>query len=280
MGHLPHLITDLALILGAAAIKTPADIYRKMIDDYRYKGIFYFVRLFRLACVAFFVGFLLQRFFNLYTGIFFTALTIGLLVVFSKKIQAMYTKLEHRFFSNLNEREVEASRLNRTELAPWDAHIVPVVVPAGAACVGKLLGELKWRELIGINVVMIKQEDHQIAVPDKYQMVYPNDTLLVLGTDLQIQRLKVLIRSEAGTMQQDLEDVELYNYFISESNELTGQTIRTSGLRDKANALEVGIERNNDRILNPESDTVFHANDNLFIVGNPKKIKQFLLQFK
>ncbi len=115
------LLTLLLLspFLWALAIRAPADIYRNMIDDYRYKSLFYFVRLFRLACITFFIGFLLHRFFNLYTGIFFTAIIIFLLVIFSKKIQALYIKLEHRFVSNLNEREVETSKLNRTELAPW-----------------------------------------------------------------------------------------------------------------------------------------------------------------
>jgi CPA2 family monovalent cation:H+ antiporter-2 len=47
-------------------------------------------------------------------------------------------------------------------------------------------------------------------------------------------------------------------------------------LREQANALVVGIERKNDRILNPESDTVLEANDNLFIVGDPKRIKELL----
>jgi CPA2 family monovalent cation:H+ antiporter-2 len=215
----------------------------------------------------------------LYAGIVFTAFTLLLLIIFSKKIQALYTKLEQRFVSNLNERESETSRLNRTELAPWDAHIVPVSVPVKAACVGKTLNELKWRELIGVNVVMIKRDDYQIAVPDREQIVYPNDILLVLGTDHQIQRLKVLIRSEPDLITREMEDVALYNYYISDANALTGKTIRHSGLRDKANALVVGIERNNDRILNPESDTVLQANDNLFIVGDPKKIKEMLLQY-
>jgi CPA2 family monovalent cation:H+ antiporter-2 len=235
--------------------------------------------LVRLALVAFFVGFLLHRFFNLGTGIVFTAFTLLLLVIFSKKIQALYGKLEQRFVSNLNERDAETSRLNRTELAPWDAHIVPVLIPARAACVGKTLNKLKWREIIGVNVVMIKRDDHQIAVPDREEVVYPNDVLLVLGTDHQIQRLKVLIRAEPELTTQEMEDVALYNYFISETNALTGKTIRHSGLRNKANALVVGIERNNDRILNPESDTVLQANDNLFIVGDPKRIKELLLKY-
>jgi monovalent cation:H+ antiporter-2, CPA2 family len=273
------LLTLLILspFLWALAVRTPADIYKKMMDDSRFRGIFYVVRFIRLALVGFFVGFLLHRFFNLYTGIVFTALTLFLLIIFSKKIRSLYVRLEQRFVSNLNERETESSKLNRTELAPWDAHIVPVTVPVRAACVGKTLNELKWREVIGVNVVMIKRDDYQIAVPDREQVVYPNDILLVLGTDHQVQRLKVLIRAEPEPVTQEMEDVALYNYFISAANTLTGKTIRSSGLRDKANALVVGIERNNDRILNPESDTVLQANDNLFIVGDPKKIRELLV---
>lgn len=269
----------LSPFLWALAIRTPGDIY-KMVDDHRFRGTFFVVRSVKLALVVFYIGFLLHRFFNWYAGIFFAAVTLLLLLIFSKKIQALYAKLEHRFVSNLNEREVETSRLNRTELAPWDAHIVPVAVPVQAACVGKTLFELKWREMIGINVVMIKRGDYQIALPGRDQVIYPNDTLLVLGTDHQVQRLKVLIRAESEPVQQDMSDVALYNYFIAESDALVGKTIRVSGLRDKANALVVGIERNNDRILNPESDTVLQANDHLFIVGDTRRIKELLLQPK
>lgn len=270
----------LSPFLWALAIRMPPEGYRLVIANSQYRGIFYLVRLFRLALVAFFIGFLLQRFFNIYTGIVFTAVIISLLVIFSKKIQALYAKLEHRFFSNLNEREIETSRQNRTELAPWDAHIVPLVVPPTAACVGKTLLELRWREAIGVNVVMIKRGDLHIAAPGKEQMIFPNDELLVLGTDRQIQRVKVLIRPEAEGQQSDISDVELYNYLVQDGSALIGKTVRETGLREKAHALVVGIERDNERILNPESDVTLQANDLLFIVANKRRVKEFLIKLE
>ncbi|TKK70937.1 sodium:proton antiporter [Ilyomonas limi] len=269
----------LSPFLWALAIRTPTEVYRKIIDTYQYKGVYYTIRLLRLALVAFFIGFLLHRFFNIYTGIIFTAVTIAVLIIFSKKIQAFYTRLETRFVSNFNEREIETSRLNRNELAPWNAHITPIIVPPTAACVGKTLLELRWREIIGINIVTIKRGDYQIAAPGKEQMIFPNDELLVLGTDLQIQRLKVLIRPEITEPLSDIVDVELYTYTLNEDNALIGKTIRETGIREKANALVVGIERNNERLLNPESETILQENDNLFIVANKKRIKGFLAQF-
>ncbi len=273
-------VAILSPFLWALAIKTPSVANRKLISNNQLKGTFYTVRLFRLALVAFFIGFLLHRFFNVYTGIVFTAFILSLLVIFSKKIQALYTRLERRFVSNLNEREIETSTVNRTELAPWDAHIAPFIVPPTATCVGKTLFELRWRETIGVNVVMIKRGDQHIAAPGKEQMVFPNDELLVVGTDRQLQRLKVLMRPEADELQNNVDDVVLYQYYIKKDNALAGKTIRETGLRENLSALVVGIERNNKRILNPESETVLQADDNLFIVANPRKIKDFLSQFE
>ena len=269
----------LSPFLWALAIKTPSEFYRNLIDHHKYNGLFYSIRLIRLLLVAFFIGFLLYRFFDTYTGLVFTGIIIALLVVFSKSIQAFYTRIEKRFVSNLNARELEASRLNRAELAPWDAHIVPLIVPPNAGCIGKTLMQLKWRELIGVNVVMIKRGDHHIVTPEKDEMIFPGDELLVLGTDHQVQRLKVMIRPELRDASDEEAEVELYNYYLSESNNLVGKTIRESGLREKANALVVGIQREDDRILNPASGTILRANDHLFIVANRRIIKAFLAQY-
>ena len=266
----------LSPFLWALAIKMPSDVSRQLIRDNQYKKLFYTVRLFKLALVAFFIGFLIHRFFNIYTGIVFTAIIISLLIIFSKRIKSLYNKLEYRFVSNLNEREIATSILNRTELAPWDAHIVPILIPSAASCIGRTLLQLKWRETIGVNVVMIRRGDFSIPAPGKEEMIYPNDELLVLGTDHQIQKLKVLIRPEQKNQHEEVRDVELYNYRIQESNPLIGKTIRSAGFREKANALVVGIERNNERILNPESETVLERDDNLFIVANRRIIKDFI----
>ena len=266
--------------LWAFAIRTPADIYQKLVGDPQFKGSFYTIRLIKLALLAFFIGFLLHRFFNIYVGISSTAVVISLLVLFTKKIQSLYAKLEGRFFANLNEREIETSRVNRTELAPWDAHIVPVVIPSNADCIGKTLLQLRWRETIGINVVMIKRGDFHIAVPDKDQMIFPNDELLVLGTDHQIQKLRVLVRAKEEEPEIFSEDVELYNYVIRKGSGIIDKTIRESGLRERAHALVVGIERENERILNPDSEIRFQPNDNLFIVANKRTVREFFRQFE
>ena len=46
-------------------------------------------------------------------------------------------------------------------------------------------------------------------------------------------------------------------------------------LREFTNGLVVGIERDNERMLNPESTTEFQWGDIVWIVGEWRKIQQF-----
>jgi len=111
-------------------------------------------------------------------------------------------------------------------------------------------------------------------------MIFPADELLVLGTDHQVQKLRVLVRAKENEPEVFRDDVELYSYEIRKGSKLIGKTIRESGLRERARALVVGIERNDERILNPGSEIILELNDNLFVVANQRKVREFLRQFE
>ncbi|ANE52333.1 cation:proton antiporter [Flavisolibacter tropicus] len=271
------MVTLLALtpFLWALAIKSPTEVNQTVIANSRYKGLLYTIRFLKLGLAAFFIGFLLDRYFSMFTGIAFTAIFIALLILLSERIRTFYSQIEHRFFSNLNQREIAAAQSNRTELAPWDAHIAMVEVEPSAPIIGKSLLELRWRETIGINVVMIKRGDHPIAAPGKDQLIFPSDHLLVLGTDHQIQRLKASMRPQKKTVEEPgYSEVTLHKHFVDNTSPLRSLSIRQTGLREKAGALVVGIERNNERLLNPESELILQEGDTVFIVGNKRKLFQ------
>ena len=69
-----------------------------------------------------------------------------------------------------------------------------------------------------------------------------------------------------------IEDIILQKIVVDESNRLKGLTIRSSHIRERTNGLIVGIERNKERILNPDSSTSFEWGDVVWIVGERKKI--------
>ena len=55
-----------------------------------------------------------------------------------------------------------------------------------------------------------------------------------------------------------------------------GKSIRESMIREKTHSIIVGLERDGERILNPESNLILQPDDILWLAGNKKKIKAFL----
>lgn len=219
------------------------------------------------------------------------AVTIFVLVLFSRTIQKVYHRLEGRFLTNLNARETAAANDNslaatvrrkndnlRTHMEPWDAHIVELEVNPHADYIGRSLLELGWREKFGINIVYIKRGDKLIHVPGRENKLMPFDTVGIIATDEQIQLFKPHFDAteNVAPVDVDIEDISLEKILVDEYTQLKGQDIKSSGLRERTNGLVVGIERNNVRMLNPESSVTLQWGDVVWIVGDKRKIQQLI----
>lgn len=232
----------------------------------------------RVAFAIFLVGFLLDQFFSTLTA-FIVAIVVILIasVVFSKKLQEFSAKIEERFLRNFNERETANPASKMDKLTPWDAHIAYFEVLPFSFVVGKKLMELELRERYGVNIAMIERGEGSILVPKRDELLYPHDRIAVIGTDEQLAIFKNMIEKEAYVEEITplaKEDLALVPVIAEPGFPFLGQTIRESGIREKTQGLIVGIERNGERILNPESTTEFQAEDAIWIVGNKKLIKK------
>jgi CPA2 family monovalent cation:H+ antiporter-2 len=142
--------------------------------------------------------------------------------------------------------------------------------------VGRMLSELAWREKYGINIVYIKRGEKLINAPGRNSILLSFDHVGIIATDEQIQQFKPVFDAveKADTASFDINDIALQKIVVNEHTKLKGLDIRSSGLRERTNGLVIGIERNNQRILNPDSTTVFEWDDIVWIVGEKKKIQQ------
>ncbi|MBS1921506.1 MAG: cation:proton antiporter [Bacteroidetes bacterium] len=213
--------------------------------------------------------------------------TLIVFSVFRKRLHKFYQRIEGRFITNLTEREnvaynTPSASVSRKKaeienyLVPYDAHIVQFEVAPDAAFIGKELQHLAWREKFGINIVYIRRGDKIIYLPQRNNILLPFDELGVIATDEQIATFKTLFERQEVSDAEDIniEDIGIHQFVIDEHHSLKGKTIRESGIREKAKGLVVGIERNGNRILNPDSTTVFELNDVVWLVGNIRMIKQ------
>jgi CPA2 family monovalent cation:H+ antiporter-2 len=222
------------------------------------------------------VGFLFRQFFSFWLSIGIAAVIMAVvLLIFSKKLQTFYQRIEKRFMTNLNNRETIDYVDGKEDLSPWDAHLAYFDVSPNLEFIGKRLIDLGWREKYGINIASIERGDSFIRTPTREEVLYPYDKIGVIGTDQQMQNFRPVIEAHKAEAPAQEDEMVLDKIIVGSHNHLTGKTIRNSGLREKTNGLVVGIERNGERILNPHSDTEFAWDDIVWIVGDKRKIEEF-----
>ncbi len=271
--------------LWALVAKRPGSwAYKELWVNKKYnRGPLIVVELARVIVAVLLIGFLLDRVFSSNTALLIVLpVIIIMLLVFSRRIQGFYSRIENRFLSNLNAREIESTKNGHhqvgpdSELTPWDAHLADFQIAPLAPFAGTTLQHLAWREHFGVNIALIKRGDKMIYAPGRDEVLYPYDRVSVIGTDQQIQEFRPVIESgkdSNGDNGEQTNGVTLLKVIVDEHNKLKGHTIRSSGIREKTKGLIVGIEREGNRILNPDSSEILQWDDVIWIVGDRKKIQ-------
>lgn len=238
------------------------------------------LEIIRVAIGILLVGFLFDQLFSAKIALII-GLTVILIasVIFRRKLRAFSSRIEKRFITNLNLRESMEVKTPVNHLLPWDAHLAYFDIDIDSTLVGKPLEELALREKYGVNLALIERGERMIMVPDKNQKLYPYDRIAVIGTDEQLQQFKSTIEAhnKAQVFEEHTGDVSLTQLTVHPGFPYLGQTIRESNIRVHVNGLIVGIERNGERILNPESTLRFELDDTLWIVGDQKKVKALMV---
>lgn len=246
----------------------------RIFAENRYKGPLLILYLSRVGLAIFFIIFLLESFFSMQVALVVMGLLACVFIIFRERIGQFYENIEYQFIKNYNDREEGEEEENKVRLAPWDAHMARFVVAQEAPAIGKTLNELSWREKVGINVAMIKRGQILIDVPTRNDMIFPGDELYIIGTDVQLKKMNAILRPAKETIKDSERkaDVSLHQFVIRKDSSLFGKSIRESSIRTLTNGLVVGIERDGQRILNPESTLVFEKGDVVWIVGESKRV--------
>lgn len=271
------------------ARKPDNNSYRELWLEKKYnRGPLFLIEVGRVLIGIALVSFWAFQFFS--TGIAIVIAVPTMIVisfVFARRMKNFYRKLEIRFLTNLNAREIESANtlsaivsrktaVFQSDLNTWDAHIVQLEAPPNAGYFGVHLMDLQWREKYGINVVYIKRGDKLIHGPDRHQFILPFDQVGIVATDAQIALFTPVFNQTENLdgHEIDINDIVFDQIVVNEYTKLKGKSIRDSGLREQTNGLIIGIERKGERILNPDSNTVFEWDDIVWIVGEKKKIQE------
>ena len=244
---------------------------RQLLAERKYRGPIIMMILFRFILTLVYIGFLLDNFFSSQTAFITFVAAIILYLIFPKKLNAQYHKIENHFLKNFNARDILKDKRRRSDLTPWDGHMSFFDIAKESNIGGKMLKELKLREKFGINIAFIKRGDINIKMPSRNERIFPGDEVCVIGTDEQLKQFQdYLDHNEAAPAEHLAEDDIVLQQIDLTHPEFIGKSIRESQLREKTNGLVVGLERKGKRILNPDSHEILELDDILWIVGDKK----------
>ena len=260
---------------GLTVKRTDREAHTRVWTENKFRGPMVMLEIVRMGLGVLFIGILSDRLFTPVIAWIAAAVIIILLLVFSRRLQSYYFRIENRFLENLHENEtMQKQPKPEHELAPWDAHFAQFEIEADSPAIGKTLEELQLREQFDINIAMIERGSRVITVPSRDERIFPGDLLSAIGTDEQLKAFRFFIEAQPFTRNklQQKQDVVLKQLVVKKDSFLLGQNIRESGIRERAQGIVAGIERNGNRILNPPSSLVFEEDDIVWVVGNVKRL--------
>jgi CPA2 family monovalent cation:H+ antiporter-2 len=203
--------------------------------------------------------------------------SVVLLVRLAGQLGLAFQWFEETFLATLSARKKKSARppsMLLHKLAPWESQLVRLRLHVDSQFSGKTITETQLRNGHGINIVAIQRGSRLMIAPQPSQQLFPHDELLVLASEEQIERTRPLIELDDREPHSELENgnYELRAIEVTETSACARKTIRDSGVRDRYQALVVGIERDGRRIMNPDSETQIHPGDLLWVVGEASQL--------
>ncbi len=201
--------------------------------------------------------------------------TVGLVLFiilinsFSKSMKARLGRIENRFMDNLNERELRRSGAKNALVS--NLHLAYMTVGYACPFVGEQLKNSGLRSEYGVSVSSIQRGNTMLMVPGADARIFPGDVLGVIGTDEEIQRLLPVVEASDEDSVCNPDNVRLTSVRLSDESPLAGQTVASSGIRDKYQALLVALMRDGEYVT-PEPSTILHAGDTLWLVADSSNI--------
>jgi len=201
--------------------------------------------------------------------------TVIVFVVLSQKIKGYYSRIETNFLTNLDSEGGRRFVVPR-EMAN-EIHMEKCVVGQNSYLAGRTIGVVHRKKDTGALVIQLIRGKKIINLPDKEQVFYPSDSLLILGSDKQLNSFIALSRNakEDEPVQEEDDSIEmrLFQITLSDKAPVLGHNANITAFRKKFGVLLVGVEKSHsDEFLRPNSTVTIESGDTIWVVGNREKV--------
>ena len=274
------LLLMVPFLAGLVANKNNSpELFMSLWKDNKYNhGKLVALVLFRVFVAILFVSIVLIKYYHVQYGVgAIIAVGVLILIILFRRDLNQYSRLEAHFLTNLNRRE-EVDR-KRNPLSDKDIHLAVVPVSPCSPYAGKALSDIPLRKDFGVSIVEIIRGDHKIYIPGGSDHIYPQDKVVVVGTDEQLKAFQAKLEDQENGSDCSAgqpKEITVNSFVVDDSFPFLGQSIMQSNVGRRYNCLIVAIERNGDSLMTPDNDTVFEPDDLVWVVGDKNKIQQLI----
>ena len=109
--------------------------------------------------------------------------------------------------------------------------------------------------------------------------MFPGDTIEAIGDDQSLGRLAERIEAHVVNLPPDDEShrLSLQRYIVGQDCPVCGRTLGQSRLRDKYRLMAVGFEDEDGSIDTASPSRLISEGDTLWIIGEEKDVKAFMM---
>jgi CPA2 family monovalent cation:H+ antiporter-2 len=159
----------------------------------------------------------------------------------------------------------------------WDLSLSEIRVPDSEVWFAKSLGDLSLRSQFGCSVVGVERQGYPVPSPGPDTELFPNDVLLILGTELQIQHVRAFFDSGPNKTEKAnlLDEIRLESIEVLQESRLAGNALAELEIPRHTGVQIAGVARGDFRMLFPGPFQVLLPGDWLLVVGTRDQIHRF-----
>jgi CPA2 family monovalent cation:H+ antiporter-2 len=123
---------------------------------------------------------------------------------------------------------------------------------------------------------MIERGSEKLVAPERSTLLLPYDKIFVIGTEEQLAAVKSEIETTPSNETSEVPGAfGLGSVSLRNEDPFANKTIRECGIRELLGGLVVGLERQGERILNPDLSLRLLEGDLVWVVGDLERLRAF-----